>query len=179
MPDEKTGRPDEQYVVQMKGITKVYPNGVAANQGVDFFLRRGEIHALMGENGAGKSTLMKVLTGIYPSDGGTIEFGGDVNLLKGAIVTADAVTAVSPTYAQELKYAYFAHGLENVMSMNARKLHGVLNGIDMERYDPASDPNLTANYSLRHMAGKAKDKAALQRMPKERTRPWSRWSRGS
>ena len=97
-------------------------------------------------------------------DGGTIEFGGDVNLLKGAIVTADAVTAVSPTYAQELKYAYFAHGLENVMSMNARKLHGVLNGIDMERYDPASDPNLTANYSLRRMAGKAKDKAALQRM---------------
>ena len=76
MPDEKTGRPDEQYVVQMKGITKVYPNGVAANQGVDFFLRRGEIHALMGENGAGKSTLMKVLTGIYPSDGGTIEFFG-------------------------------------------------------------------------------------------------------
>ena len=51
MPDEKTGRPDEQYVVQMKGITKVYPNGVAANQGVDFFLRRGEIHALMGRPG--------------------------------------------------------------------------------------------------------------------------------
>ena len=97
-------------------------------------------------------------------DGGTIEFGGDVNLLKGAIVTADAVTAVSPTYAQELKYAYFAHGLESVMQMVEGKLHGVLNGIDMERYDPASDPNLTANYSLRRMAGKAKDKAALQRM---------------
>ena len=97
-------------------------------------------------------------------DGGTIEFSGDVNLLKGAIVTADAVTAVSPTYAQELKYAYFAHGLESVMQMVEGKLHGVLNGIDMERYDPASDPNLTANYSLRHMAGKAKDKAALQRM---------------
>ena len=47
MPDEKTGRLDEEYVVQMKGITKVYPNGVAANQGVDFNLRRGEIHALM------------------------------------------------------------------------------------------------------------------------------------
>ena len=97
-------------------------------------------------------------------DGGTIEFGGDVNLLKGAIVTADAVTAVSPTYAQELKYAYFAHGLESVMQMVEGKLHGVLNGIDMERYDPASDPHLTANYSLRRMAGKAKDKAALQRM---------------
>ena len=96
--------------------------------------------------------------------GGTLAFDGDVNLLKGAIVTADAVTAVSPTYAQELKYAYFAHGLESVMQMEEGKLHGVLNGIDMERYDPASDPNLTANYSLRRMAGKAKDKAALQRM---------------
>ena len=96
--------------------------------------------------------------------GGTLAFDGDVNLLKGAIVTADAVTAVSPTYAQELKYAYFAHGLESVMQMVEGKLHGVLNGIDMERYDPASDTNLTANYSLRRMAGKAKDKAALQRM---------------
>ena len=96
--------------------------------------------------------------------GGTLAFDGDVNLLKGAIVTADAVTAVSPTYAQEPKYAYFAHGLESVMQMVEGKLHGVLNGIDMERYDPASDPNLTANYSLRRMAGKAKDKAALQRM---------------
>ena len=40
----------------MKGITKVYPNGIAANQSVDFSVRKGEIHALMGENGAGKST---------------------------------------------------------------------------------------------------------------------------
>ena len=97
-------------------------------------------------------------------DGGTIEFSGDVNLLKGAIVTADAVTAVSPTYAQELKYAYFAHGLENVMNMNARKLHGVLNGIDMQRYDPAHDKNLAASYSPGDLAGKQADKAALQRI---------------
>ncbi len=96
--------------------------------------------------------------------GGTLAFDGDVNLLKGAIVTADAVTAVSPTYAQELKYAYFAHGLESVMQMVEGKLYGVLNGVDMARYDPASDIELTANYSVGHMAGKAKDKAALQRM---------------
>ena len=67
MPDEKTGRPDEQYVVQMKGITKVYPNGVAANQGVDFNLRKGEIHALMSENGAEfEATLDE--TGAYKFD---------------------------------------------------------------------------------------------------------------
>ena len=74
---KKTGRPDEQYVVQMKGITKVYPNGVAANQGVDFFLRRGEIHALMGENGAGKSTLMKMLFGLEQPTSGEIWVNGE------------------------------------------------------------------------------------------------------
>ena len=97
-------------------------------------------------------------------DGGTIAFDGDVNLLKGAIVTADAVTAVSPTYAQELKCAYFAHGLENVMRMSEGKLHGVLNGIDMKRYDPAHDESLAAPYSADDLAGKKKDKAALQKL---------------
>ena len=77
MPDEKTGRLDEDYVVQMKGITKVYPNGVAANQGVDFNLRRGEIHALMGENGAGKSTLMKMLFGLEQPTSGEIWVNGE------------------------------------------------------------------------------------------------------
>ena len=95
-------------------------------------------------------------------DDGTMEFAGDVNLLKGAIVTADAVTAVSPTYAQELKYAYFAHGLEDIMNSNAGKLHGVLNGLDMERYNPRKDANLVQHYSPGRMAGKAKNKEQLQ-----------------
>ena len=104
-------------------------------------------------------------------DGGTIEFGGDVNLLKGAIVTADAVTAVSPTYARELKCAYFAHGLENVMRMSEGKLHGVLNGIDMKRYDPAHDESLAAPYSADDLAGKRRDKAALQKLLGLQERP--------
>ena len=95
-------------------------------------------------------------------DDGTMEFAGDVNLLKGAIVTADAVTAVSPTYAQELKYAYFAHGLEDIMNSNAGKLHGVLNGLDMERYNPRKDANLVQHYSPGRMPGKAKNKEQLQ-----------------
>ena len=104
-------------------------------------------------------------------DGGTIAFDGDVNLLKGAIVTADAVTAVSPTYAQELKCAYFAHGLENVMRMSEGKLHGVLNGIDMKRYDPAHDESLAAPYSADDLAGKRQDKAALQKLLGLQERP--------
>ena len=104
-------------------------------------------------------------------DGGTIEFGGDVNLLKGGIVTADAVTAVSPTYARELKCAYFAHGLENVMRMSEGKLHGVLNGIDMKRYDPAHDESLAVPYSADDLAGKRRDKAALQKLLGLQERP--------
>ncbi len=68
-------------VVQMKGITKVYPNGIAANQSVDFSVREGEIHALMGENGAGKSTLMKMRFGLeQPTEGEIIINGEKVNL---------------------------------------------------------------------------------------------------
>ena len=94
---------------------------------------------------------------------GTIAMDGDVNLLKGALMTCDAITAVSPSYAQELRCAFFAHGMESVMQLNAGKLHGVLNGIDMERYDPARDPSLTIHYSASRMAGKAKNKEKLQK----------------
>jgi len=65
-----------QNILQMKGIVKKFP-GVLALNGVDFTLRKGEIHALMGENGAGKSTLIKVLTGVYQMDGGEIYLAGN------------------------------------------------------------------------------------------------------
>ena len=67
----------EKVILEMRNIEKVFP-GVKALQNVDFTLREGEIHALMGENGAGKSTLIKVLTGVYPKDGGTITLDGKV-----------------------------------------------------------------------------------------------------
>src|ERR1043166_5182000 len=66
---------DEQPLLEIRGLTKTFP-GVRALQGVDFTVRRGEVHALMGENGAGKSTLIKVLTGVYPRDGGTVTLDG-------------------------------------------------------------------------------------------------------
>lgn len=66
----------EKTVLQMKGICKYFP-GVKALQNVDFTLREGEIHALMGENGAGKSTLIKVLTGVYTKNEGQIYISGN------------------------------------------------------------------------------------------------------
>ena len=62
-------------VLSMRDISKTFP-GVKALQHVDFTLRKGEIHALMGENGAGKSTLIKVLTGVHSLDGGEIRIAG-------------------------------------------------------------------------------------------------------
>ena len=65
-----------ENAVEMQGIVKVYPNGVVANEGVDFCIAKGEIHALVGENGAGKTTLMKILFGIEQPTGGTIRVHG-------------------------------------------------------------------------------------------------------
>jgi len=66
-----------EALLQLRDISKGFP-GVKALSGVDFTVRSGEIHALMGENGAGKSTLIKVLTGVYKRDEGELRLNGKV-----------------------------------------------------------------------------------------------------
>lgn len=65
-----------EALLEIKGLEKTFP-GVRALKGVQLTVNKGEVHALMGENGAGKSTLIKVLTGIYQKNGGTIRFDGE------------------------------------------------------------------------------------------------------
>ncbi|WP_426321630.1 sugar ABC transporter ATP-binding protein [Microbacterium sp. E-13] len=98
-------------VVEMTGITIRFP-GVLALDGIDFALRPGEVHSLMGENGAGKSTLIKALTGVYPVDAGQIVVNGRERRFTG---TADAQAAGISTVYQEVNLCGNLSVGENVM----------------------------------------------------------------
>ena len=94
---------------------------------------------------------------------GVLEMNNSVNVMKGAIETADLVTTVSETYARELMYPYYAHGLDGILSAAAWKLTGITNGIDTNTFNPATDKALPAHYdATSFVEGKAAVKAALQ-----------------
>ncbi len=109
---------------------------------------------------------------------GDLEYYDAVNFMKGAIVYADNITTVSRTYAQEIQYAYFGEGLDGLLRKRAGDLHGIVNGLDTELYNPATDPYLTDPYlkydSTNVAERKIDNKAALQRqlgLPVERQTP--------
>ena len=94
---------------------------------------------------------------------GTLDMNNSVNVMKGAIETADLVTTVSETYARELMYPYYAHGLDGILANAAWKLTGITNGIDTNTFNPETDPALPAHYNSETFeVGKAAVKAALQ-----------------
>ena len=92
-----------------------------------------------------------------------LDMNNSVNVMKGAIETADLVTTVSETYARELMYPYYAHGLDGILANAAWKLTGITNGIDTNTFNPETDPALPAHYNAEtFQVGKAAVKAALQ-----------------
>jgi len=90
-----------------------------------------------------------------------LEHFGTVNPMKGGIIFADQVTTVSPTYAREIQTPEHGAGLDGVLRSVAYKFEGILNGIDVAEWDPATDPNLDANYELGKMHGKTIAKRML------------------
>ena len=93
-----------------------------------------------------------------------LDMGGAVNVMKGAIETCDMLTTVSESYAKELMYPYYAHGLDSVIAGNAGKLTGITNGIDTGTFNPETDPALPDHYNAATISvGKAACKAALQK----------------
>lgn len=93
-----------------------------------------------------------------------VEYDGCLNFMKGAIVSANAVTTVSPTYSTELRYPYFSFGLDHILLDCSYKFSGILNGIDTENYNPETDKCIFKNYSAKDMNGKAENKKRLQSM---------------
>jgi starch synthase len=83
-----------------------------------------------------------------------LEHYDTVDFLKGGIVYADAITTVSRRYAEEIQTSEFGNGLENVLRQRRGDLFGILNGVDYDEWNPATDPNIAAHYSAENLAGK-------------------------
>jgi starch synthase len=92
-----------------------------------------------------------------------LEFYGQLNVLKGGLVFADYLTTVSPTYAREIRTAAFGFGLEGVIRERQDRMIGIVNGIDVDQWNPATDPYVPARYSAANLAGKMICKGVLQR----------------
>lgn len=92
-----------------------------------------------------------------------LEYNHLINLVKGAIVCSDLVSTVSPRYAREITTSLYASGLEHVTRINGNKIVGVINGIDVDFYNPALDKSLPVNYAVDTFMNKLQNKEALQR----------------
>ena len=90
-------------------------------------------------------------------------YNGDVNLLKGAIQLADRVNTVSETYAREILDPYFSYGLDKILTVEQGKLRGILNGIDVDKFNPKTDPMIPVNYDLKTFEDKVQNKLAFQK----------------
>jgi simple sugar transport system ATP-binding protein len=140
---------NEVPVLQARGIVKIFP-GVRACDGVDFTVRRGEIHALMGENGAGKSTLLKVLTGALSRDGGEI-------LLEGQPISprspAHAQTLGISTVYQEVNLIPTLSVAENLFLGRQPKKWGKIDWAAMRRGAEAALSRLNVHLDVTRLLG--------------------------
>ena len=93
-----------------------------------------------------------------------IEHNGKINLVKAAVCACDKITTMSPQYAREIRLPEFAGGLDGVLIENREKIVGILNGIDVDEYNPATSKSLFVNYDADSIEAKKKNKIALQRM---------------
>lgn len=104
------------------------------------------------------------LMGLPSEAGSLLEFDGCINLMKAAIECSHKVNTVSPTYARELRHDYFAKGLASIVQKNEFKMSGILNGIDVESYNPETDPALFKNYGIQTIENKKINKMELQKL---------------
>jgi starch synthase len=92
-----------------------------------------------------------------------LEYYGDISFLKGGLMTSDAITTVSPTYAREILTPRFGMGMEGVLALRRDRMKGILNGIDDDIWDPSNDPYLASNFDAATPQNRRDNRAALVR----------------
>ena len=92
-----------------------------------------------------------------------LEFYGNINFMKGGIIASDQITAVSPTYKEEIQYEFFGEKLDGLLRKYNDKLSGIVNGIDTSVYNPETDSYIKAQYDAESLYEKSENKRALQR----------------
>lgn len=129
-------------------------------QGYDHIKNVFTIHNIEYQGRYGKEVLNELM-GIPLYHANLLEYDGYINMMKGAIETADVITTVSPSYAWEILDPWYAHGLDRILVTKQYKLKGILNGIDEVAYNPETDALIPANFSAEKLAGKADCKRIL------------------
>ena len=143
-------------------LTPVYYSTLYANRpGYENIKTVFTIHNIQYQGTYGMELLNEVI-GIPESAASLLEYDGDINLMKGAIETANKVTTVSPSYANEILDPWYSHGLDTILNQRSWKLSGILNGIDTVLYDPATDKDIEVNYDVSDFSAKAINKKKLQ-----------------
>ena len=129
--------------LELKGITKHFP-GIIANDNIEFTLREGEIHTILGENGAGKSTLMNIIAGLYPADAGEIKvFGELVNFTNPRKAIEKSIGMVFQHFMLVRNHTVAENiilGMRGVVALELKKIHQQIREIS-ERYDLFVDPD--------------------------------------
>lgn len=118
------------------------------------------IHNIQYQGNYGREVLNEVM-GIPLYHMGILDYDGAINMMKGAIETADKITTVSPSYAWEILDPWYSHGLDRILVNKQYKLCGIMNGIDTDLYDPQKDGLIAKKFSAKKPAGKKVCKEAL------------------
>ena len=145
-------------------LTPLYYSTIYANQpGYENIKTVFTIHNIQYQGVYGEELIDNVV-GIDHAHKNLIEYDGAVNFMKAGIECANAVTTVSPSYAKEILDPWYSHGLDTILRERSYKLRGILNGIDVENYNPETDKDIFKNYSADNIRGKAVNKRELQKL---------------
>ena len=139
-------------------LKKALYNGIYDNTHTVFTIHNIEYQGKM------PSEFLNDVIGIDEYFRNVLTYDNCINFMKSAIVMADKVTTVSKTYSHEIRHAYFAHGLQDVLKENEYKIAGIVNGINTDLYNPAKDSLIFEKYTATNLSGKTKNKTELQKM---------------